>query len=138
MSMICHDVLTISGQPVACPRPRVTKTGHAFMPAKYKAYKAQAVSELQAQWELEPIKKGCRVVVFYIFQRPKSTPKKQTKRKHKKTKPDIDNLQKSTFDALVQAGVLHDDNVIYEIRATKFIAGINDDPHTQIHILQDR
>ena len=27
---------------------------------------------------------------------------------------------------------------VYEIRATKFIAGINDDPHTQIHILQDR
>ena len=108
------------------------------MPKKYTDYKKAAIAQLQAQWTAEQITKSSSVVLSYVFSRPKSTPKKRTARAPKTTKPDIDNLIKATLDALVDAGVFQDDNIVYEIRATKHIAGIADDPHTQISIISQK
>ena len=138
MSAVVHPILMISGDPVAAPRPRVTNRGITYMPKNYTDYKKAAIAQLQQQWTGEPIDKASSVVVQYVFSRPKSTKKSQTQRAPKTTKPDIDNLIKSTLDALVQAGVMKDDNIVTEIRASKYIAGLADDPHTYISIISKK
>ena len=138
MSAVVHEILLIKGDPVAAPRPRVTNRGITYMPQKYTDFKKAAIAQLQEQWKEEQITKASSIVLHYVFSRPKSTPKKRTERTPKVTKPDIDNLIKSTLDLLVDAGVLKDDNIVHQIRATKHVAGIADDPHTQISIISQK
>jgi len=55
------------------------------------------------------------VSIRFVFPRPKAA----KNRAHMAVKPDIDKLQRSTFDALKDAGVFEDDSRVVSVRATK-------------------
>lgn len=40
-------------------------------------------------------------------------------RKYPSVKPDLDKLQRSTFDALTDSGIIEDDSLIVEVHATE-------------------
>ncbi len=56
------------------------------------------------------------VAITFFLPKPKSTPKWTT---YCAKKPDIDKLQRSTFDALSDAGVWQDDSRVVDVTAIK-------------------
>lgn len=126
--------LYIEGQPIAAPRPRVTRAGRAYMPKTYTQYKKSAITQLRCQYKDDPLDKPVYMYVEFIFKRLAKTPKRQKDRVFKIKKPDIDNCLKSTLDSLVDAGVLLDDNIVVSINAVKYIAAIDEPPHVTIYI----
>lgn len=80
---------------------------------------------VQRYWEMKDILKkqigedlqSQRLLLYYLFQLPKSWSKKRKEAalgKPKLTRPDLDNLVKGTLDALYL-----EDSVVYEIQAIK-------------------
>lgn len=126
--------LVIDGQPVAAPRPRVTRMGRAYLPKHYTDYKKSAILQLRCQNKAHPISEDMHIHVEYVFKRLANTPKRQKRRIYKSKKPDIDNCIKSTLDCLVDAGVLLDDNIVVSISAVKYMAALGEEPHTTINI----
>ena len=126
--------LYIEGQPIAAPRPRVTRAGRAYMPKTYTDYKKSAITQLRNQYKDKPLDNPVYMYVEFIFKRLSKTPKRQVDRVYKLKKPDIDNCLKSTLDSLVDAGVLLDDNIVVSINAVKYIAAIDERPHVTIYI----
>lgn len=61
-----------------------------------------------------------RVTLAFAFDKPKSTPKKVTV---KVTKPDIDKLARAMLDGLTEGGLLKDDALVVELRASKGFSG---------------
>jgi Holliday junction resolvase RusA-like endonuclease len=47
-------------------------------------------------------------------------------------KPDIDNLAKSLLDGLVAAGVMIDDNLVFDFRGVKFMCEKTGRPHARV------
>lgn len=47
-------------------------------------------------------------------------------------RPDIDNLLKSTLDAIVDAGILKDDCIVYKTSMTKRYANPEECPHASV------
>lgn len=126
--------LVIEGQPVAAPRPRVTRMGRAYLPKHYTDYKKSAITQLRNQNTKHPLTDDTCIHVEYVFKRLANTPKRQVRRIYKSKKPDIDNCIKSTLDCLVDAGVLLDDNIVVSISAVKYMAALGEEPHTTINI----
>jgi len=119
----------VSGEPKAQPRIRVVKGGHAYTPSTADGFKERI------HWEA---KKNCpqpigdpstpiRVDVTFFMKRPKRLCRKKdpggpvfsTKR------PDRDNLDKVVLDALVGAGILHDDSQVVSGLIEKYYHAIN-------------
>lgn len=63
----------------------------------------------------------CVVDIVFSLRKPASAPKKR--KTYPDRKPDIDKLERSTYDALVTAGVIEDDARIVENRNAKVWAG---------------
>lgn len=82
--------------PVPCPRPRLTRTGRVYYPAKYNAFKAEAARLLPgALFDAgihAPLEGQLVVLLVLRCTRPKTT-------KLPAPKPDIDNYVKSVLDA---------------------------------------
>ena len=114
--------LTIPGECVPKGRPRFTRTGRAYTPAKTKNYEA-LVKHYAYQLNIEPLKGALKVELIVYKAVPKSYSKIKRanclKNKHlPQVKPDLDNYIKSVLDAL--NGVLFDDdNQICELVAKK-------------------
>ncbi|RLJ71577.1 crossover junction endodeoxyribonuclease RusA [Hydrogenivirga caldilitoris] len=81
------------------------KGGKVFKPPRVKNWEVRALWELRQQYVGEPI--AFKVSVDIILTLPN----------HRKR--DIDNMLKSLWDVLEKAGVLENDNLIYEIRTVK-------------------
>ena len=97
--------LTIPGEPVAKGRPRMTRAGHAYTPAKTRQYEAAvralALSEIGAIALEGPLS----VHIICSYRIPPSWTKARQKRaqdgtEHMITKPDIDNACKAVIDAI--------------------------------------
>lgn len=106
----------IGGDPVPKARPRMTKTGHVYTPAKSRAWEIAvrviAVEQL-ATIITEPCTGALRIDLCFYLRRGKTV-----KREHPSVKPDLDNLAKSVLDAL--NGVLYvDDAQIVELFVRK-------------------
>jgi len=133
----------VPGEPVFKQRHRARvatgKNGKPFVQfypdkrsADYEEYAGQYMLFQLRKVELEgkgedftlPIR-DCRILAHIRFniQRPKSI-----KRVHMTVKPDLDNLAKSILDALVQGGVIYDDNLITDLMTMKRYA---DDDHPE-------
>lgn len=114
------------GKPKAQPRPRLSKWG-AYNPPTAKAWK-KAVAESVAD-HIGMFQKGEPVMLLltFYFKRPKSHTKtngelrKGINSQHVQ-KPDIDNIVKSTVDAMTDVGVWHDDCQIVHCVTTKYWA----------------
>lgn len=70
----------------------------------------------------------------FVMRRPKRMRKSDVNAPHC-AKPDLDNLIKSTQDAIVDAGILRDDCVICSVSFTKRYANEEEAPHTRIRIV---
>ena len=85
----------LNGPIVPKARPRVTKRG-AHMPENYRDWKEGAIAELSNQYQGEPLE-WAEVTISLSG-------------KHNR-QGDADNVAGSVLDALVQSGVLKDDNM---------------------------
>jgi Holliday junction resolvase RusA-like endonuclease len=73
---------------------------------------------------------GVRVQFFIL--RPKSVSKK--KRYYPTVKPDLDKLQRSTFDGLTDSGIIADDSLIVNVEASKHYVSDSDEVGAYITI----
>jgi len=97
-------VLTLTGPEadiIPKARPRVPTIGRAYMPAEYVAWKRQAILSLQEQWKemgrSDPLNTPARISV-------------QIEGKYRRSR-DSDNTDGAVLDAMVQAGILQNDNL---------------------------
>jgi len=109
--------LVIHGKPAPQPRVRAYRRGeHAgvYTPSTADAWKGQvmlAAGLYRGQFTTGPL----RLEVEFYLPRPKARKNDD----YVAVKPDIDNLLKSTMDALSNAGVWHDDAQVAAIVSTK-------------------
>jgi crossover junction endodeoxyribonuclease RusA len=119
MSWQLCAVLSVSGIPKPQPRPKATIRGrHAGV---YTPRTAQGWKEIIIQRATEVSLAGGQIEgvialkIAFVLPRPKAH-KKET---YVTTKPDIDNLLKSTMDALTDCAVWRDDSQLAEVHMSK-------------------
>lgn len=129
----------ILGEPVGEGRARAVRTGpgvrmHAA--PKSAQWRALAAMQMRAEWAgAEPLAGIVTVTMTAIMPRPKSLPKNLgTGRVQRACKPDIDNIAKASFDALVQAGVIADDCQIVCATLTRHTAAVGETPRCIIEV----
>lgn len=112
------------GEPVAKGRPRFTRQGRTYTPAKTKGYEDEvAVMAKAAMNCLEPLKTPVAVFVYVTFAVPQSYSKKRREacleglERHVK-RPDLDNIVKAITDGM-NGVVYEDDSQIVSLHATK-------------------
>jgi len=129
----------ISGVPVPKGRPRFTKTGIAYTPAKTRSAE-EAFALLATPYKpSELITDPIMLSLYFYMPIPQSASKKKQKDmagfavKHV-GRPDLDNLQKMILDSL--EGVFwHNDSQIYQINSNKWYS---ENPRTIVNIDIDR
>lgn len=122
----------IIGQPVSCPRPRVTRHG-TFYPKKYKEAKKLYAGQIRLHFahnNLDQFIGPVALHVAFIHRRPKAM--KGVDRVWKTTRPDVDNLVKTIKDAISAAGAWKDDSQCCVLYAIDNYAEPNEEPHTRI------
>ena len=106
----------VAGIPKPQPRPRITKSGHVYTPESVKvwkdAVKLTALKHFDQTILTEPL------VVTIRFYLPKPKGMKQLGKVFHSKKPDIDNLLKSTLDALCP--LWEDDSLVSRVYAEKY------------------
>ena len=122
----CVHVI-LSGQPIGKGRPRFTRQGRTYTPAKTKEYeqklKAAAIEAMKDQ-DREPTELPCRVQILAQFEIPKSWPKYKknaallNEGNYKPGKPDIDNIAKAALDAM-NGIVFKDDALVSKLEVEK-------------------
>ena len=121
---------------MACPRPRVTKTGHAYMPPRYRTWKNDCITQLIADAPtIYPNGDPCILEASFVYPRPKKF--KAGPKMIKTTRPDLDNLLKSICDALQEAHMIRDDAQIYKMIGSKWYWGndyIIEEPHIHLKL----
>lgn len=119
-------LITVHGSPAGQGNHRVSKTGAIYETTKNHKPWREAI--LYAVLELAPHSRRADPILFrgpvslqicFYLHRPKSAKKGARPDK----KPDLDKLQRSTFDALTSAGVFEDDSRVVSVHATKRYAG---------------
>ena len=129
-------IIKIPGEPVAKARPRMTKEGRAYTPAKTRAWEKMAAQVIALSWGNAPkIDRPICMTIVAVFPRTMSRPKRVSKeewdsglRTWRPAKPDLDNIVKAVLDAAQLSGVLADDLLVVGLSARKMYAGLNDDP----------
>lgn len=111
--------------PIACPRPRVTRQGRTYYPKKYKDWVKVMTKRLS---DLSIPEGGLHVDLVFVVKRPKSL-KKGDRILHTK-RPDLDNMIKAVLDALP----IKDDAVFCSISAKKYYAAFEELPQIEIYI----
>ena len=112
----------VPGEPVGKGRPRITKNGHAYTPAKTREYEARMREAYQQDAKGFVFEGPVRVTIDVFFAIPKSTPQYKVGMMlsddiRPVKKPDLDNIIK-TIDAL-NGVAWHDDAAVVEIEARK-------------------
>ena len=128
--------LMLLGNPVSCPRARVTRWG-TFYPKKYKNAKQDYSIQIRNQLNKYGFLQfsGCvQLHVEFVHKRPKAL--KGESRHYKHTRPDVDNLVKSVFDALTASGAIKDDSQVVLLTAVDLYGRRDEDPHILIEISQ--
>lgn len=88
----------VTGSIVPKARPRGTRSGHHYTSPVYREWKDRAISELAFQYDGDPISIPVLIDVVLIG-------------KHRRS-GDTDNVIGSLMDAMVQSGILQDDNMV--------------------------
>ena len=107
--------LTIPGPPIGKQRARVTRTGHAYTPAKTVNYEALVKQTFAAKYpDFVPMAGPVRMGLWIMLM-----PSKETARKIKKgikvyptIKPDVDNVFKIIADALSGLAFVDDKQIV--------------------------
>lgn len=91
---------TVPGTPVAKARPRVTRNGHTYTPAKTVEHE-QRIQAAFLREHAEQTDRPLEIRICAVMPYPKSMSKKARKAAVWHTKrPDADNLAKTVLDAL--------------------------------------
>lgn len=97
--------------PIPSPRPRfrvIGKFASAYMPADYKKWKEAAADFIKRLGVASPFTGAVRVKALFCVRKPRTS-------KLRYPKPDIDNYEKSLYDAITDSGVVWaDDTQIVE------------------------
>lgn len=112
--MTAKILFIVPGTPVPKGRPRFTRQGRTYTPAKTKSYEEQiAILGKAAMNGLEPLKTPVAVLVTVFFPIPASYSAKRREaclaglEKHTK-RPDLDNVVKAITDGM--NGVVYEDD----------------------------
>ena len=86
-------------EPLPKERPRLGRFNNTYTPPKTSKYEKILKTYFQEVWgnDAPPMQGAIMADVCFYLTRPKSVPKKK---EYPDTKPDLDNLEKSLFDAL--------------------------------------
>lgn len=113
----------VPGNPKGQPRVKATMRGqHAgvWTPETADGWKTQVSLAVRGRQRVEG---PALVELHFVLERPKSHFGKKgllpSAPKHHTGKPDVDNAEKSTLDAMVDAGFLADDKLIIRLVGTK-------------------
>jgi Holliday junction resolvase RusA-like endonuclease len=130
---------TVPAIPVAQPRPRaVAVNGRARV---FGAPKTHAIHAFKATCRMAYVEASdggleegpMALELVFVMPRPKLPKKLGTSRLPHSKRPDFDNLEKATVDALTGLAWL-DDACLCDVRTRKFIAATNESPHVEITI----
>lgn len=114
--------IIIPGEPIPKGRPRMTRTGHTYTPARTRRYE-KAIADAWREQSGEHLTGAIRAAIRAYFKIP-SSQKKAVQEKmgagliRPTKRPDLDNIIK-ILDAL-NGLAYDDDSQIVEIRAEKF------------------
>jgi Holliday junction resolvase RusA-like endonuclease len=111
--------IEVSGQPQGKGRPRFTKSGHTYTPAKTRQYEARIKAAAWAEMKKHDLEPTIRPVAV----EPKSWSKiKRLEAEYGAirplAKPDIDNILKAALDG-IQGTIIVDDKQVQSIKAKK-------------------
>lgn len=127
---------TIPGPPQGKGRPRFTKSGHTYTPAKTAEYEKLVKAEYIRQCAGQSLHgQPVRISINAFFEIPKNTSKKRRSEmmgmdRRPTKKPDADNVIKIITDAL--NGIAYDDDrQIVALMFKKFYAEI---PHVDVYL----
>lgn len=119
----------IPGKPIGKGRPRFTKQGRTYTPAKTRAQEkevARRASDAMVDAGQDPIEAACCVHLVARWPIPKSWPKAKReaaiRQEIQPGKPDLDNVAKLVLDAM--NGVVYDDDArVVVLSVTKCYSG---------------
>ncbi len=126
----------VNSTPKPQPRPRLTKAGRAYNPKSadfYKMHVGMAAKEAMKAAPT-PLSGPLELEVIFFMPRPMRMAKGAMNVPHV-CRPDIDNLLKSTQDALQMASVVRDDAVFYSVTARKMYAEHGDPARAVVRII---
>lgn len=131
--------LRVFGIPKGSPRPRRSKSGGVYVPPQADDWKSCVRAAVRHGFPRPPQLRGpIRLSVQYIVKRPKKGKRKAAPCEPTGaiitieeiqgddwvvTKPDLDNIDKATMDALTEAGAWIDDNQVCDKRTAKTYGG---------------
>tara|TARA_R110002167_G_scaffold34895_11_gene111501 strand:- start:1711 stop:2151 length:441 start_codon:yes stop_codon:yes gene_type:complete len=117
--------VTVAGPPVGKARPRFTRTGHVYTPAKSKDYEklvSQSAWVAMVQAKIKPTEKPVYLEIEAYMPIPKSWSKaKQDQARMgviRPAKPDLDNIIKAILDGC-NSVIYRDDVQVHSIKARK-------------------
>lgn len=133
---------TIHGKPAGWRIVHNTqgKTVRTNLVKNAKAWRKRAVKSIRAAWDGVVVDEPAEVRVLALFPRPKrltcshkrecscSGPAVTGERVPYATTPDATNVHKLAEDALVVAGVLSDDRIVYRYSGECWYAGADEEP----------
>lgn len=119
----------IRGKPEPKGRPRFTRTGHIYTPAKTLKWERDVAIQAKGK-TAEPFTGAISITLLFRLPRPKSLPKLTVW--HIK-KPDLDNLVKASLDGL-EGIIFKGDQQIFQLVALKQYCQDNESPGVVVEI----
>lgn len=132
---------TVLGIPKGQPRPRAFHRGgkvRVYDPGTAEGWKACVALAARPYLPEAPIDGPIHLQIHYTLPRPKSLMRRGDPSgviPHTK-KPDIDNINKATLDALTAIGMWRDDSQICSLSTSKYYAGKSSQPGALIFVDQ--
>ena len=117
-------IVDVYGDPKGQPRSRSRGNGRkgVYNPETADAWKRQVRIAAAGEWRRPPLPGPLKVSIVFYFNRPQRLNRKNSPEGLilYTAKPDNDNLEKSTWDALTDAGIWKDDAIISANNTEKF------------------
>ena len=127
--------IEIMGQPAAQARPRFAG-GRAYRTGRSVQWESNAAALMAERWEGPPLSCPVSLSVVALFERPQRMrwKRKPMPRTAHTSRPDLDNVLKSTGDSLELAGVVASDATISRVVAWKGYAAGNEAPRVIVRL----
>lgn len=128
--------IEVLGIPKGQGRPRRGKYVPVYSPTN--PWKDDVIRFAKDQLPLVPITGPVKIEIIYRMPRPKNKMRKKDSDGliYHTVKPDTDNLNKATYDALTNIGFFQDDKILVDTHAQKFYHEKQGRPGASIRITQ--
>lgn len=124
--------ISLEIQPVPKARPRATRTGRVYTPAKTAEYE-RSIAKLVSHHSA--LIGALALDVVFVLKRPRSRPKSKPHRFFKAgSRGDLDNYIKALLDGLQRGGVVPNDAAVVQIQAYKVYAALEELPHIELKL----